>query len=559
MDQRVFYRQRQAHFSTSSRQQVTNKEQIHQRFRSLNLFLASIGLELDNVNIKEKPPNQFNHDYQINIYKHRVQTNLKERIYKMLKAKDQISLSNRKLKIMMETLNEDDKTITLHNITKLQKEMNKKFTIEKIFYENTMNIRGLYFRIEQKIHYIVSKYIESCYAMNPNYVVKNEIIKLKFSADGTNLTSSGLNIINFTFSIINDIEVKTGCKSAQGHYILGMYQVEKECYDEVKISLEKAFDEIKKLDQLTIMGKTYTIIKYLCCDMKMLLIIYGLLSANSNHPCVFCHYKKGDTNDVWDKRNLQEARNPINHQTSRFGYVRPPIQDAIDFDKCVIDRLHLFMRITEKIFQGFLFRIIEADSQFPIYPDIKDYLIHRKNLKIFFDFLKTNSKVANPIYVTKLKKIELRGNISGGEWTRVYEAFILQDHSSRGYTIDNDTLAIFNKVTREFYECYKSTNQEITDIPSFKLRLKDWLNEYRKTGQSETPYIHGFVYHIPEMMEQFKNMSWFETQGLEKLNDFSTQDYHNQTNKRFNSFLEQLLNKFNRLDLHKFNYDLKCS
>ena len=59
------------------------------------------------------------------------------------------------------------------------------------------------------------------------------------------------------------------------------------------------------------------------------------------------------------------------------------------------------------------------------------------------------------------------------------------------------------------------------------------------------PYIHAFVFHVPEFLEKFKKLNLYNLKGLEKLNDFTTQYFHNSTNKHRsqNSYLEQLIQK----------------
>lgn len=74
-----------------------------------------------------------------------------------------------------------------------------------------------------------------------------------------------------------------------------------------------------------------------------------------------------------------------------------------------------------------------------------------------------------------------------------------------------------------------------------------------------TPYMHLLVFHIPEFMKIYGNINLFNTQGLEKLNDFTTQYYHTSTNKnkKNNKYLRQLIEKRNRIECYilGLNYD----
>ena len=59
-----------------------------------------------------------------------------------------------------------------------------------------------------------------------------------------------------------------------------------------------------------------------------------------------------------------------------------------------------------------------------------------------------------------------------------------------------------------------------------------------------TPYIH-ILYSMCQNFQKFKKLNLYNLKGLEKLNDFTTQYFHNSTNKHRsqNSYLEQLIQK----------------
>jgi hypothetical protein len=62
--------------------------------------------------------------------------------------------------------------------------------------------------------------------------------------------------------------------------------------------------------------------------------------------------------------------------------------------------------------------------------------------------------------------------------------------------------------------------------------------------------MHIFVSHIYEFVELYGDISLFTQEGLEKHNNNTTINYQRSTNKG-SSYLEQLLQKHNRLDLYK--------
>ncbi len=119
-----------------------------------------------------------------------------------------------------------------------------------------------------------------------------------------------------------------------------------------------------------------------------------------------------------------------------------------------------------------------------------------------------------------------------------------------------------NYVWEEFYIIHgliKTYATNPIDIVSFKLKLKKWLENYLKINQKVnmklTPYVHSFVYHIPELIEKHRDINLFNMEGLEKLNDLTKKYYFYSTNKhkKDNEYLVQLINKRNRIEFYNMH------
>ena len=50
-----------------------------------------------------------------------------------------------------------------------------------------------------------------------------------------------------------------------------------------------------------------------------------------------------------------------------------------------------------------------------------------------------------------------------------------------------------------------------------------FLKQYQT--KNITPYVHSFAFHVPEFIAKFSSVCRFNQQGLEKLNDVTTQQY----------------------------------
>ena len=63
-----------------------------------------------------------------------------------------------------------------------------------------------------------------------------------------------------------------------------------------------------------------------------------------------------------------------------------------------------------------------------------------------------------------------------------------------------------------------------------------------------TPYIHSFVFHVPEFIQKYGSVCKFTQQGLEKLNDVTTQHFLRSTNHRSSQAFKQVMEKWNHLE-----------
>ena len=54
--------------------------------------------------------------------------------------------------------------------------------------------------------------------------------------------------------------------------------------------------------------------------------------------------------------------------------------------------------------------------------------------------------------------------------------------------------------------------------------IKEWVRDFLTVYQTKnvTPYVHSFANHAPEFIKQYGNIAKFTQEGLEKLNDITT-------------------------------------
>ena len=105
------------------------------------------------------------------------------------------------------------------------------------------------------------------------------------------------------------------------------------------------------------------------------------------------------------------------------------------------------------------------------------------------------------------------------------------------------------KLWDDFYSLFKTLNSNECDADDFQRRSKEWINLFVSLYQTKdvTPYMHSFTFHVPEFIKLYDNITIFNQQGLEKLNDMTTKYFQRGTNHRDISAFKQILQKAIRL------------
>ena len=336
-----------------------------------------------------------------------------------------------------------------------------------------------------------------------------------------------------------------------------MFQINGEKYDELKGSLKEILEQIKELESIDVMGKTFKIKKFFAGDLKFLATMFGINPANSDYPCLWCTCNLKNILDVNAKwpitRTYKQALEKKNLKTKeqRQGYVREPLIDFIDFDSVLIDTLHLLLRITDKLFDVLFKKFDTFDKSHSV------DLNKRPTLKRFMNYLEVECSLTKPYYVSNGTKIKLR-SLNGTERLKFLSKCFDNESESLKKLFPELDLNNESFVFKEFHDLFNTiklygvqSNQ--MNLIELETRLQIWLVAYSKLNESDnsiTPYVHSFVFHMPEFLRKHNDINQFNMQGLEKLNDLATQYYHNSTNrnKKNNVYITQILAKRNRIE-----------
>jgi hypothetical protein len=306
----------------------------------------------------------------------------------------------------------------------------------------------------------------------------------------------------------------------------------------------------------------------------MLRLLYGQKESNASEACIYC------------KTNLKAAPNvneiiPISRSLKDVPDNFEPILTFINFDKCVIDLLHLLLRITDTMYYLLLLKFLKMDGN----PNTVN-LDQRPSLKVFVEFLKNECKIVSPVYTSETSDVKINfRNLNGNERMRIFKELFkkyfgpLEEGNNINKRKSFDVL--FPVVLNEFYN-FTFENQVWLEFYLILMKIKNfkrnpfdpevlrprftlWLRAFLKISKINRnfstigPYLHIWSFHLIELIQMHKDLNIFNTQGLEKLNGFCIQYYHSSTNKQIgsgdnkNKYLKQLISKRNRMEFSILN------
>jgi hypothetical protein len=347
-----------------------------------------------------------------------------------------------------------------------------------------------------------------------------------------------------------------------------MFEVAKEDYGEISACLNDILLLLENLKSITINGKEFKLEYFFSSDYKMLRNIYGHKGSNAKEGCFWCKKNLKEIPKI--EEDLQITRT-LNDNYEIDGHQQPLIK-FIEYKNCVVDLLHLLLRVTDHLIELLVAKLIKIDN------NSGGNIEKRPYFKIFMEFLKNECKISNAWYVSSKSenKIKLR-SLNGNERIKVFKTIFKKYMGYNNKTGERVLMLknfsdIFPKVNEkkkkfdeesnlwfEFYRCFKLVKEYNTiDLDQLNKDLKEWLTTYIKIlwenlkKKTIPPYIHVWTYHMCEILEIYGSINKFTTQSLEKLNDFTTQYYHlcsNKNNKK-KSFLKQIVKKRNRIEFY---------
>ena len=202
--------------------------------------------------------------------------------------------------------------------------------------------------------------------LKENKIKSGETVQVKLTGDGTKICRK-LNLINFCFTLLNEGDI---AKSPRGNHTIAIIN-STEKYEDLKIALSDIRSEVQSLTSIKCDGMDFPIEYFLCSDLKFLAVICGIDSATSTYPCIWCKCpasKRHDMDAEWSfkgngARTISDIQACCKHsKAKRFNCTNMPLFPTVPIDHTVVDMLHLFLRVTDVLFNLLVLDIRRMDA-----------------------------------------------------------------------------------------------------------------------------------------------------------------------------------------------------
>jgi len=371
-------------------------------------------------------------------------------------------------------------------------------------------------------------------------------VQVKLTGDGTKICRK-LNLINFCF---NESDL---AKSARGNHAIAIIN-SSENYDDLKVALTDIRNEVESLTSIIVDGMKFPIEYFLCGDLKFLALICGIENATCTHACIWCKCPADKQHDMhfewsfrgtkaWTISDIQACC--TQPKIKNFNCAHIPLFPTIPIHHTVVDMLHLFLRITDILFNLLVLDIRRKDTILKF--TSKSCLI-ANNLQKLQSFLNDDCHIPFKFYYySEAKDLKWR-DFMGPEklvvFSKIYLPKLLPDLPNI------NVVQLLWKKLKSLYDVLHSERISFSNAVKFEEDAKQWINDFAKIYQTKhvTLYMHILVMHLGEFLQRYRNLVTFTQQGIEKLNDMTTIAFARSTNHNYRNLdaLKQLMQKKNR-------------
>lgn len=391
--------------------------------------------------------------------------------------------------------------------------------------------------IEVSLQTALTRSIAAAVEQKEKFVSESTTLRVKISGDGTNV-GKHKKLIAITFTLV-DSSTSAGFR---GNELLALIYGSEE-YNLLKSTLRNVIRDQKSITTVDVNGISYTIDWYLGGDYKWILMVCGLKGASSSYACVYCVVRsedRGDFSKSWSMTDIDKGARTIAEmkrcvQTKKMACIHEPLFD-IPITKIVIDNLHLFLRLCDRLLNWVIRKILLKDNV-----SVKNFSSREKpTMESFEKFLRGHGIHFNFYTTRDGKEIEYT-DLQGPSYVKLtqvkFSVFFTWIDTAKALKLDE-----MWQMVGKLYVLLKIPQDkvEITDVNEIKTLARKWSDTYCELFQAKdvTPYVHVLRYHLSEMISIHGTISGYTQQGLENLNHQLTKSYFRGSNFHENAFVQ---------------------
>lgn len=244
--------------------------------------------------------------------------------------------------------------------------------------------------------------------------------------------------------------------------------------------------EAKDTEVITVEDQVYTIQFYLGGDLKFLALVCGIESATAEHTCVWCKCSKSQRSDMqlhWSisdpskgARSVEEIMEKCKlgkRNKNRYNCKQAPLFPFIPIKRVMIDTLHLFLRISDKLTDLLIrdLRIHDATNttdQKLTYLEQYETFVNKK-YKIRFKFSEDRDS----------KDIKYR-DLTGPEKVRLFQNINIP---ATFPTLHNKTQ--LQNLWTNFFNLINEINEDTCDAKKIDTKAKTWVKSFTDIYQAK--------------------------------------------------------------------------
>jgi len=393
-------------------------------------------------------------------------------------------------------------------------------------------------------------------------------VRVKLSGDGT-WVGKRLHLVNFTFTLL---EEGSAAHSHEGNHALAIFKTDED-YAGLNNALEDLVSEVERLKRIEVDGTFYSIEYYLGGDWKFLATVTGIDSASCMYACIWC---KCSANDRWDmdkqwsisdpshgartiEENMQLASRP--RSKKQYNVTHKPLFPSIPLTNVVIDNLHLFLRVSDVLFNRLVIELKRHDSLEKVKKLSSFDPMKYHHLDAFQKFVTSLGIPSFRFYVSQNSKLLKCRSLTGPEKLRLFRNISIANVLPKLAAEEVLRIQVLWTELVEINQYLSKPPEDITssDIDKYAKLCRQWVVKFTDVYHTEavTPYIHAMSQHAGEFVRIHGSLLPFTQHGLEKYNDITTKDYFRSTHHRGEQALLQIMQKQNRIEHLRDNSSAK--